>query len=103
MQLAVAAGAPLGRFTVGGRFRGRLPPPWRGLAVVQAGLLLLMAMTMLERGGAVAAGLPEWLYWPALGLTALTCLANIATPSPPERMLWGPVTAAMLVAALMLA
>jgi len=39
MHLANAAGAPLGRLTVGGRFPGRLPPVWRALALVQAALL----------------------------------------------------------------
>jgi hypothetical protein len=34
LQLALAAGAPLGRFTLGGRFAGRLSPLWRGQAVV---------------------------------------------------------------------
>jgi hypothetical protein len=95
MQLALAAGAPLGRFTVGGRFPGRLPGPWRGLALVQAGLLVCMALVVLGHAGLIGLGLPRWAIWPVLGLTLLTTLANLATPSRPERLLWGPVTVLM--------
>ncbi len=100
MQLAVALGAPLGRFTVGGRFDGRLPPLWRGLAVVQAGLLAAMAGAVLDRGEVIALGLPPLAFWLALGMSALTLLANAASPSKPERRLWTPVALGMTAAAL---
>lgn len=100
MQIALAAGAPLGRFTIGGRFPGRLPGPWRALALVQASLLLAMACAMLDRGGVLRLGLPDAAFWTALALTVLTTIANVATPSRPERLLWGPVTLAMTAAAI---
>lgn len=105
MQLALVAGAPFGRFTLGGRFPGRLPGPWRGLALVQAGLLVGMARVVLDYAGVIGNALPGWSIWPVLGLTLLTTLANLATPSRPERLLWGPVTVLMslcLVAVLAL-
>jgi len=100
MQIALAAGAPLGRFTLGGRFPSRLPGNWRALALVQASLLLAMACAMLDRGGVLRLGLPDAAFWLALALTVLTTIANSASPSRPERLLWGPVTLAMTVAAL---
>ena len=102
MHLALAAGAPLGRFTVGGRFRGALPPLWRGLAVAQGALLALMATVILVHGGAIAwlGALPGWSIWPVIAVTALSLVANIASPSKPERWLWSPVLALMLAAAL---
>lgn len=103
MQIALAAGAPLGRFTVGGRFPGRLPGPWRALALVQASLLVAMACAMLDRSGVLRLGMPDVAFWLALALTVLTTIANIATPSRPERLLWGPVTLAMSAAAFGLA
>ncbi len=95
MQVALAAGAPLGRFTVGGRFPGRLPGPWRALALVQAGVLVAMAIVVLGHAGLIRTALPGWAIWPVLGLTLLTTFANLATPSRPERLLWGPVTVLM--------
>ncbi len=100
MHVGLAAGAPLGRFTVGGRFEGRLPPLWRGLALVQAGLLLGMACAVLDRGGILALGLPGAAFWLAFAMTVLTLVANAISPSRPERLLWTPVIAAMTGAAL---
>jgi hypothetical protein len=100
MHVAVAAGAPLGRFTVGGLFPGALPARWRALAIVQAALLLAMALAVLDRAGVVDAALPGFAFWLALGLTGLTTAANAASPSRPERLLWTPVLAAMSAAAL---
>ena len=100
MQIAVAAGAPLGPYTVGGRFPGRLPPLWRGLALIQGALLGIMAAVVLDRGGVIATPLPPVLFWPVVGLTGLTLLANAASRSPPERRLWTPIIALMLAAAL---
>ena len=100
MQIALAAGAPLGPWTVGGRFPGRLPPLWRGLALVQAALLALMAAVVLDRGGVIPTPLPPGLFWPVVALTVLTLLANAASRSPPARRLWTPVIALMLAAAL---
>ena len=100
MHLALAAGAPLGRYTVGGRFPGRLPPKWRGLALVQALLLAAMAAIVLRRADAVDFAGPGWPFWLVVGLTGTTCLANLATPSRPERIVWGPVTGLMFAAVI---
>jgi len=99
MHLAVAAGAPLGHLTVGGRFPGRLPPAWRALALVQAALLGTMAGAVLARAGVGAAPLAP-LFWPATALTLLSLAANAASPSRPERLLWTPVLFLMAAAAL---
>ena len=99
MHLANAAGAPLGRLTVGGRFPGRLPPVWRALAIVQAALLCTMAGAVLARAGVVTTSLAP-LFWPALVLTLLSLGANAASPSRPERLLWTPVLFLMAAAAL---
>ena len=99
MHLAVAAGAPLGRLTVGGRFPGRLPPAWRALALVQAALLGTMAGAVLARAGVGAVSLAP-LFWPAVALTLLSLAANAASPSRPERLLWTPILFLMAAAAL---
>ena len=99
MHLANAAGAPLGRLTVGGRFPGRLPPRWRVLAVVQAALLCTMAGAVLARAGIAVSALAP-IFWPAVVLTLLSLVANAASPSRPERLLWTPILFLMTCAAL---
>lgn len=100
MHAAVSLGAPVGRYTVGGRFPGRLPPAWRAMALVQLGLLLAMSCAVLDRGGALALDLPPFVFWLALAMTGLTTIANNISPSRPERLLWGPVTLGMTIAAI---
>ena len=100
MHMSLAAGAPLGRFTVGGLFPGRLPMKWRALALVQAGLLLAMACAVLDRAGLLEVGLPAIAFWLALAMTALSTAANAASPSRPERLLWTPVLLIMTIAAI---
>lgn len=103
MHLALTFGAPLGAYTMGGQIKGRLPMRWRALSVLQALLLAGMSLTMLERGGVIALGLPPVLFWLSLALTLTTCAANNFSPSKPERRLWGPVTLGMAITALLLA
>lgn len=99
MHLANAAGAPLDRLTIGGRFPGHLPPTWRALALVQAALLGTMAGAVLARAGVGVMTLAP-LFWPAVALTLVSLAANAASPSRPERLLWTPVLALMAAAAL---
>lgn len=98
MHLGLAAGAPWGRLTVGGRFAGRLPPVWRALALVQGAVLAVMAGAVLARAGIGVLALAV-LFWPAVAVTVLSLLANAASPSHSERWLWTPVLALMAVAA----
>ncbi len=100
MHIALLAGAPFGRFTVGGRFPGQLPPLWRVLALGQATILIGMAIVVLDRGEVFSVALPPVLFWPVLGITVLTFLANAISPSRAERRLWTPVILGMLVCAV---
>ena len=52
-QLALAFGAPWGRYAMGGAFPGRMPPGMRVAAVVQAGLIALLAVVVLSAAGLV--------------------------------------------------
>lgn len=102
-HLALFAGAPWGVLTMGGKYPGRLSGWVRGLPLVSAGLLAGMAAVVLGRAGVIGFAPPGWLFWAVLGFTALTTLANWATPSAPERRLWGPVTLVMLLCVLLVA
>ena len=93
---AVILGAPWGRFTMGGRWPGVLPPEARVLSALSALLMVVMG-AVLWWGG------PGWAVWTVVGLTFLSVLANAVTPSRAERRLWLPVTVVMALAALSVA
>jgi hypothetical protein len=99
-QTALAAGAPLGRWTLGGLHPGRLPAAQRAAATVQSTLYLAMAAVVAGQGGWLGWSPPGWALWLTLGVTALAALGALVSPSRAERRLWGPVMAAMLAAAL---
>ena len=101
-QVCMALGAPWGHLANGGRWRGRLPPAMRVAAVGQGALLAFMGTAMTARAG-IAAELPNWTFWAAFAVTIATTIANLATPSRAERLLWGPVTVVLTICALRLA
>lgn len=98
-QLALIGGAPWGRLTQGGGQHGALRLPARVLAAVSIAVVVFMALCILSAAG-------RWPYWPAwtgwvtLGLVSLTTVANGISPSRPERVIWTPVSLAMLFCAL---
>jgi hypothetical protein len=98
-QLCLIAGAPWGHLTQGGRYGPALPAIGRVAAGLSIPLLICMAA-----GVASAAGMPPnwpmWTAWAALTVQALSTLLNWITPSRAEKLLWGPVTAVMLVLAV---
>ncbi len=105
-QLALALGAPWGAYTLGGRFPGRLPPRMRLAALAQMLVLLLFAAIVLVRAGLVFEGLYPFsrvAVWFVAGFFVLGSIANLATPSRGERLLWGPVNVLLLLAAILVA
>lgn len=99
-QVAVAAGAPWGRWTQGGTVTGTLPPPRRVVAGASAVLLTAWAGALLARVGEgpmrdVHPRVVSGLAWSAAGYAVLGTAVNAASRSPQERMLWTPVSAAI--------
>ena len=101
VQCALAAGAPWGALTLGGAWPGQLPARMRPVAVLQAVLLGCMVVAVLSQGQVITLNVPRWGYPAAMVLTVLTLLSNSFTPSKPERRLWMPITAGMLVTGLL--
>ena len=58
-QLALALGAPWGRYAMGGALPGRFPPPMRVAAVVQAVVIALLAVAVLSAADLVLPGLAD--------------------------------------------
>jgi hypothetical protein len=105
-QLALALGAPWGRFAMGGAFPGRFPPPMRVAAVVQAVLIGLIAVAVLSAARlflpAFAVAFP-WLVWVAVVVSALAVVLNAISRSAGERRIWVPVASVLLVSSLVVA
>lgn len=106
-QLALAAGAPWGALTLGGKFPGRLPARMRPVPIVSAVLLLVFAGIVAARVGMLS-GLAggdavRWAIWGVVAYCALGVVANAATPSRNERRLWLPVVSLMLASSLIVA
>jgi hypothetical protein len=105
-QFALALGAPWGRYAMGGVFPGRFPPRMRFAAIVQAGLIALLAVTVLSAAGVVlpdvAATFP-WLIWVAVLVSGVAVVLNAISRSAGERRIWVPVASVLLVTSLLVA
>jgi hypothetical protein len=105
-QLALALGAPLGAYAMGGAYPGVLPASMRLAAVLQVGVLAFAAAVILSRAGVVLpawARASRWMAWIVVGLMALSLVLNMITPSPVERMVWAPVAGLLLISGLRVA
>ena len=105
-QLALALGAPWGSYAMGGAFPGRFPARMRVAAVVQAGLLGLVAAIVLASANVVFQMLdPElrWLIWLPVAVSAAAVVLNLITPSAGERRIWVPVSLVLLASSLLVA
>ena len=105
-QIALAAGAPWGEFAMGGAFPGQFPPQLRIAALVQAVLLLGMALVVLSRAGLILPGwlrVSRWLIWFVVAFAAVSFILNLATPSIGERVIWAPTSLLMLLSSAIVA
>jgi hypothetical protein len=105
-QVALALGAPWGRFAMGGAFPGTFPPPLRIAALVQAVVVAALAVVVLSAAGMVAPDLTltfPWLPWVPVAFSAVALVLNAISRSAGERRLWVPVTLVMLISSLVVA
>jgi hypothetical protein len=93
-QLAIAAGAPVGRAAWGGTHVGALPTGFRVASGVAVLVYAFAALIVLRRGGLVLPVIPEamarWGTWVLFGLLLLGALMNVASSSVWERYFWAP-------------
>jgi hypothetical protein len=99
LQIALAAGAPLGEHVWGGTQPRVLPDGMRVGAGGDAVVLVGMAAVAARRAGLI--GRPaRWLTpatWTVAGYFALNTVGNLASSSDVERYLFGPATAAAAI------
>jgi len=102
----LAMGAPWGRFTLGGKYVGALPPAARTIPVVSIIVLGICACIVLIRAHMMMPEhfvVSETAIWiPAL-LMSIGLFMNAFSKSRPERRLWVPVILVMLVSAIIVA
>jgi hypothetical protein len=94
-QIALIAGAPLGRYTQGGRHPGALPVSGRIIAAVSIPVLVFMALAILSAAGFPGLNWPRWTGWVAFGVQCVSTVLNLITPSRAEREVWGPIMGVM--------
>jgi hypothetical protein len=105
-QVALALGAPLGHAAWGGRHR-RLPTRFRIGSAVAVVIWILAALIVLGRAGFQVSPLPDaverWGTWVLVGVLPLGALMNVASSSPWERYLWGPLALILALLSLVVA
>jgi hypothetical protein len=106
-QIALASGAPWGEYAYGGTKTGKLPTGFRINSVVSAFVMLAISGHYLAQLGVFEPILDtagnSVVNWVLVGFTGLSALANNATRSKKERMVWGIPTIVMFLAALAVA
>ena len=102
-QVALALGAPWGAYAMGGAFPGRMPPPLRVAALVQAALLTALAIIVLADAGVLDLALIDdlsWLVWVPVVVSGIAVVLNASTRSAGERRIWLPVAVVLLLSSL---
>jgi len=104
-QTGLAAGAPWGAASYGGRAAtddGRLPAPMRAMSAVAVVILVLAAWTVLAQGGVLSSGpvsdgaLRNVTFGIAAYL-ALNTLGNVTSKSRTERVVMGSISVILVV------
>jgi hypothetical protein len=95
-QVALAAGAPLGRAAWGGAHE-RLPRNLRIASAVASLVWVVVTLIVLEGAGFDVSPIPASAAatWAVAGLLLVGALMNFLSRSRPERMIWGPVALAL--------
>lgn len=105
-QLALAVGAPLGRFAWGGQSTV-LPTRLRIGSVVSIVIYALIAAVLLERAGLIrlfgAAGFVQVAAWVVFAYFTLGILMNAISRSKPERYTMTPITIVLAGLSLLVA
>ncbi|MDO9629181.1 MAG: hypothetical protein Q7I99_04700 [Acholeplasmataceae bacterium] len=105
-QLALAFGAPLGKYANGGKFPGSLPKNMRFLPFIQIAILwffLYIVLIKTEMIGNHPNAIGSIGIWFVVFFFFLGSIMNLITPSKPERMVWGPVNVLTFIGVLFIA
>jgi len=105
-QIALAFGAPLGEFTMGGKFPGKLPPKMRIAAVIQVFILIGFTLIVISKSGLALQNIysiSKFAIWIILAFFVFGSILNLSSPSKKERFVMGPLNLIALFSVLMIA
>lgn len=104
-QAGLAAGAPWGAASMGGKYPGRYPRKMRIVAVVNIVVLLFFAAIVSSRAGLIFAQHKPFsgiAIWAVAAFFFSGTILNTITPSRIERI-WAPVALALCVSTVVIA
>lgn len=105
-QFGLALGLPLGEYTLGGKFPGKLPPAMRIAALFQIIILLIFTFIVTARAGI---GFMEYhnfsriAIWFVFTFFIPGTILNVSSPSKKERIVMGPANIIALITVLITA
>ena len=105
-QIAMALGAPWGKLAMGGRYPGKFPTLIRIAALVQAVVLVLLALTVVIKAGLLLPNLYKVSsvgIWIVVTISCISLFLNLITPSKEERILWSPIALLLAICSLVVA
>lgn len=104
-QACLAAGAPWGEASMGGKYPGKYPPKMRVVAIVNMIILGFTAIIVLSNAGLLIPQLKPISIagiWIVVAFYALGTVLNTITPSKIERI-WAPVALFQLITSIIVA
>lgn len=105
-QIALALGAPLGEFTLAGKYPGKLPMKMRLAALMQILVLLLFAAIVISKAEIAFESYFSFSkigIWFVFAFFILGSILNLSSPSKKEKLLMGPLNIIALISVLMVA
>lgn len=105
-QVALALGVPLGEFTMGGKYPGKLPARMRVAAVMQLFILAIFVFMVVVKAGMAF----DQFYsigrigiWIVVAFFVFGSIVNLSSPSRKEKLVMGPANIIALISTLMVA
>lgn len=105
-QIALALGAPWGRFAWGGQHPGVLPRGYRIASIVSVLIYALLALIVLDLVGVIDVapnGNTQIAAWAVFGYLVIGVIMNAISRSKPERNVMTPVALVLAVLAFFIA
>lgn len=103
-QVALVLGAPFGAVVYGGRKAGpdgKLVGAWRWMSAAAAAILILFALIILARAGAIETSISSTVLtvasWFVVAYMALNTAANLMSVNKVERWVMGSITVVLVV------